>query len=80
MFGWFRSKKSKDIAKKRLQLVLSYERVGIPPNVVEKIKEDLINVFSKYPYFDARNIEVNLKREDSGQKEELWISIPIKEN
>lgn len=80
MFEFLKPKKSKDIAKKRLQLVLSYERVGIPPNVVEKIKEDLISVFSKYPYFDAANIEVNLRREDSGRREELWISIPIKEN
>ena len=79
MFGLFKTRKSKEIAKKRLQLVLSYERIGIPPHVIEKIKNDLINVFSNYPYFDAKNIEVNLKREDTN-REELWISIPIKES
>ncbi|NPA32579.1 MAG: cell division topological specificity factor MinE [Aquificae bacterium] len=78
MFGLFKSRKSKDIAKKRLQLVLSYERSGLPPNIVSEIKKDLVSVFSKYPYFDAKNIEVNLKREDSS-REELWISIPLKD-
>jgi len=78
LFGLFKSKKSKDIAKKRLQLILSYERSGLPPSIIDEIKKDLVNIFSKYPYFDANNIEVNLKREDVS-REELWISIPIKD-
>lgn len=80
MVGLFKSEKSKDIAKKRLQLVLRYERIGLPVNIVEKIKEDLMGIFSKYPYFDTENIEIDIKKEDSGQREELWISIPIKES
>ncbi|HIP42633.1 MAG TPA: cell division topological specificity factor MinE [Aquifex aeolicus] len=78
MFELFKSKKSKDIAKKRLQLVLYYERSGLPPSIVNEIKKDLVNVFSKYPYFDAENIEVHLKKEDIN-REELWISIPIRD-
>ena len=79
MFKFLKTSKSKDIAKKRLQLVLSYERIGIPPNVIDKIKEDLINLFSKYPYFDAENIDVNVRRMEDGKREELWISIPVKD-
>jgi len=78
LFGLFKSKKSKDVAKKRLQLVLSYERSGLPPSIVDEIKKDLVSVFAKYPYFDASNIEVNLKREDV-DKEQLWISIPLRD-
>ncbi|RUM32442.1 MAG: cell division topological specificity factor MinE [Aquifex sp.] len=78
MFGLFKSQKSKDIAKKRLQLVLSYERSGLPPSIVDEIRKDLVNVFSKYPYFDAENIEVSLKIKDI-DREELWISIPIRD-
>ena len=78
MFGLFKSRKSKEVAKKRLQLVLSYERSGLPPNIVEEIKRDLVSIFGKYPYFDADNIEVNLKKEDVN-REQLWISIPIKD-
>jgi len=79
MLGFFKSQKSKDIAKKRLQLVSRCERIGLPINIIEKIKEDLIGVFSEYPYFDVANIKVNIKKGVSGQREELWISIPIKE-
>jgi Septum formation topological specificity factor MinE. len=41
----FRRSKSKDEAKRRLTLVLSYERRGLPPNFVEKLKDDLVYVF-----------------------------------
>ena len=70
-------RKSKDIAKKRLTLVLSYERKGLPPNMVEKLKEDLISLFSKYPQFEANSIDVSLKTNED-EKEELWISIPFR--
>ncbi len=72
-------RKSKDIAKQRLMLVLSYERQGLPPSMVEKLKEDLIDLFSKYPQFDASGIDVLLRRNEDN-REELWISIPFKES
>ncbi len=70
-------KKSKDVAKQRLMLVLSYERQGLPPSIVDRLKEDLISLFSKYPQFDAAGIEV-LLRKNEDNREELWISIPFK--
>ena len=70
-------KKSKDVAKQRLMLVLSYERQGLPPSMVEKLKKDLISLFSKYPQFDAKGIDVALKKNEE-EREELWISIPFK--
>ncbi len=78
MLSFFK-RKSKDVAKQRLMLVLSYERQGLPPNMVEKLKEDLISLFSKYPQFDAAGIDVTIKRNEE-EREELWISIPFKSN
>jgi cell division topological specificity factor len=75
---FIRRSKSKDDAKKRLTLVLSYERKGLPPNFVERLKDDLIYVFSKYPQFEVRKIEVDIRRE-SEDFDELWISIPFKQ-
>ncbi|MDQ7038975.1 MAG: cell division topological specificity factor MinE [Aquificota bacterium] len=72
-------RKSKEVAKQRLMLVLSYERQGLPPNLVEKLKEDLIDLFSKYPQFDASGIDVLLRRNEDN-REELWISIPFRES
>lgn len=70
--------KSKDEAKKRLTLVLSYERKGLPPNFVDRLRDDLLAVFSKYPQFEVEKIEVDIKREEEGF-DELWISIPFKQ-
>ena len=70
-------RKSKDIAKQRLMLVLSYERQGLAPSVVERLKQDLIELFSKYPQFDISGIDVLLRRNEDN-REELWISIPFK--
>ncbi len=70
--------KSKDEAKKRLTLVLSYERKGLPPNFVDRLRDDLISVFSKYPQFEVKKIEVDIKK-DKDDFDELWISIPFKQ-
>ncbi len=58
-------------------MVLAYERRGLPPNFAERLKDDLISVFSKYSQFDVSKIEVNIRREQSSF-DELWISIPFK--
>ena len=75
--GSFFKKNSKDVAKNRLMLVLSYERHGISPSIVENLKKDLIVLFSKYPQFDAEKIDVSLNSSEE-KREELWISIPFR--
>ncbi|WP_457640226.1 cell division topological specificity factor MinE [Persephonella sp.] len=75
LFGLFKRKKSSEEAKRRLQMVLSYERKGLPPNFAQILQNDLIEVFSKYPQFDSKRIEVELKND--GDVDQLWISIPF---
>jgi cell division topological specificity factor len=77
LFGKKRS--SAKEAKKRLMMVLEYERKKLPPNFAEKLKDDLIEVFSKYPQFAVDRIEVEIKRNIEYNTEELWISIPFKD-
>lgn len=74
----FNRGEGKEEAKKRLTLVLSYERKGLPPNFVDRLRDDLISVFSKYPQFEVKRIEVDIRREREGF-DELWISIPFKQ-
>jgi cell division topological specificity factor MinE len=73
----FENSKSKDEAKKRLTLVLAYERKGLPPNFIERLKDELVNVFSKYSQFDVSRIELDIKKVND-DFEELWIGIPFK--
>jgi cell division topological specificity factor len=75
LFGFFRRKKSANVAKERLRMVLSYERKDLPPNFTDKIQSDLINLFQKYPQLNVNNIEINVK--EGNQKDELYISIPF---
>ncbi|MFN3813478.1 MAG: cell division topological specificity factor MinE [Aquificaceae bacterium] len=78
MFDFLLAKnKSKNDAKRRLTLVLAYERRGLPPNFVDRLRDDLVSVFSKYPQFEVSSIEVDIKKE-RGEFEELWISVPFK--
>jgi cell division topological specificity factor len=72
----FRHNKSKDEAKRRLTLVLTYERKGLPPNFIERLKDELVEIFSKYPQFDVSRIEVDIKGNENF--EEVWIGIPFK--
>ena len=39
---------SKQVAKERLRLVLVHDRVNVSPNLLEALKEDLLEVISKY--------------------------------
>ena len=75
LFGFLRRKKSAKVAKERLRMVLTYERKDLPPNFTEKIQNDLINLFEKYPQFNVNNIEINVK--GGNQRDELSISIPF---
>ena len=75
LFGFLRRKKSANVAKERLRMVLSYERKDLPPNFTYKIQSDLISLFQKYPQLNVNNIEINVK--EGKQKDELSISIPF---
>ncbi len=75
LFGLFKKQSSANKAKKRLTMVLSYERKGLPTNFAEILQQDLMTVFSKYPQFDFANIAVELKAEEN--KDELYVSIPF---
>ncbi len=46
------------VAKQRLQFVLVQDRVKLPPEVLEAIREDIIAVISKYVDIDQDGIEV----------------------
>lgn len=72
----FKSEKSGDIAKNRLKVVIMQDRTTFTPVMMEKLRKDLMDVFSKYLEIDSEGLEFNLDRED--EQVGLSISIPIK--
>ncbi len=78
MFSFFKfRRKSKDEAKKRLTVILQYERKGIPPSLIENLRNDIMSVLSKYPQLEINSIDLSIKG-DKEQVSEIYISIPVK--
>lgn len=73
---------SKEIAKKRLKLVLINDRNNFPPKLLESIQKDIIQVIEKYIEVDEDGIEIKMIRsKDSGNMDivsELVANIPVK--
>lgn len=80
-FGFFLKKRpaSKEIAKKRLQLVLIHDKTDISPQIAERIKNDMIACISRYIDIDEGALEVELTRlaESGPAKAALVANIPI---
>lgn len=83
LMDFFRKKNSGDVAKKRLEFVLISDRANCSPEVMEKIKNDIINVISKYMEIDAEGLDIQITQteseSDSGTVPALYANIPIKE-
>ncbi|MCM1258122.1 MAG: cell division topological specificity factor MinE [Roseburia sp.] len=80
---FFKKKNSGDVAKDRLKLVLVSDRANCSPEVMEKIKNDIINVISKYMEIDAEGLDIQITQTESesnnGTVPALYANIPIKE-
>jgi cell division topological specificity factor len=51
---------SKNVAKERLRLVLVHDRANVSPQLLENLREDLIDVINKYLEIDQTALEVSL--------------------
>lgn len=66
---------SKAIAKERLRLVLVHDRAGIPPELLNVIKNEVITVISKHVAIEREGIAISLSQ-SQGQTR-LVADIPI---
>jgi cell division topological specificity factor len=67
---------SKEVARERLRLVLIHDRSLISPELMNSLKEDLIEVIQRYMDIDVESLLVNLENEDHSMA--LIANIPIK--
>lgn len=72
----FREDNSKDTAVERLRLVLVHDRARVSPGLMETLKEELIEVISKYMEIDEQGIQVDLNNTD--QRASLVANIPVR--
>ena len=83
--GWFfNRKKSSQVAKDRLKLVLIYDRAGTTSNddMINMIKKDIMAVISKYVEIDESEFEIDFKNvqneEEDGVSSQLAMNIPTR--
>ncbi|KAJ53805.1 cell division topological specificity factor [Clostridium tetanomorphum] len=80
-FGFFGQKPaSKEVAKERLKLILIHDRADFSPELLQNIKEEIMNVLSKYADIDKEELEIKMTTTDEteGNSPALIASIPIK--
>ena len=79
---FFKKKSSGDVAKDRLKLLLISDRADCSPDVMEMIKNDIIQVISKYMDIDAQGLDIQITQteteEGNGNGPALYANIPIK--
>lgn len=56
---------AKNDAKNRLRLVLMHDRTQLSPVVLEQMRDDMVEVISKYVEIDKNALEVNLESESN---------------
>ena len=78
--NFFSRKKSREIAKDRLKILLISDRVNCSPEMMNMIKNDIAAVISRYMKIDEESMEVQITKKNSmGARKSpfLYVNIPI---
>ena len=76
-FSW---RKSREIAKDRLKILLISDRVNCSTEMMEMIKTDIAKVISKYMKIDTESMEIQISKTDRKGRDKiptLYANIPI---
>ena len=78
------SESSSDIAKNRLKVAITSDRAVCSPELMEQMKNDIIDVISKYLDIDTDGLDIKVTKteldDSSGTVNDLIANIPIKED
>ncbi|WP_026660353.1 cell division topological specificity factor MinE [Butyrivibrio sp. AC2005] len=81
----FKKKSSSQAAKDRLKLVLVSDRQSCNPEIMERIKNDILDVLSKYVEVDQAGLDIKFTQmdtegtdADSKSVPALYANIPIR--
>ena len=66
---------SKDVARNRLKVVLMQDRTNINPQLMERMRKELVDLLCKYVEMDKEALELNL--EQDSEQMALMLSIPV---
>jgi len=75
LFGQNVKDESKNTAVNRLRLVLMQDRTNLTPEIMNRMRAELIAVLSKYVELDKEALDLNIGQE--GEQMALMLSIPV---
>ena len=82
IFSSFNNKqKPKDVAKDRLRLILIHDRGDIAPEIIDKMRMEILEVLSKYIEIESEDVEIAVTKSDDLEGDcgsALVANIPIK--
>ena len=71
------NRKSAARAKERLQIVVSHQRASSgDPDFIPKLRQEMLDVISKYIKIEQDQVQVTLQKEDNFSVLELNITLP----
>ena len=71
----------KEVAKDRLRLILIHDRGSLAPEMLDKIREEILEVISKYIEIDGEDVDISFNRaedEEGNSGPALVANIPIR--
>lgn len=69
------AQQSKQTAKERLKLALTYDRGGLAQGTIELLRDEIIQVIAKHLTINEEEIEINFDR--TSEQNKLIASIPL---
>jgi cell division topological specificity factor len=70
-----RQPKSANQAKERLKLVLIHDRTDLTPGMLESMKDELLQVISRYVEINPEAVNITMAQE--GREQRLVADIPL---
>ncbi|MDD2389876.1 MAG: cell division topological specificity factor MinE [Desulfobacterales bacterium] len=66
---------SKDVAKKRLQFALVYDKLEVTDDIMRELQREIVEVISRYFEIDKETIKLDIQRSDDLSA--LVVNTPI---